>query len=211
MSKPTNRDKILQEGAKVVHRFGFGGASVRDIIQAAGVPQGSFTNHFHSKEAFGLELLDLYFLQVHALLQTTLQEDALPPLARLRGFMAANLRRMEDGGIENGCLLSNFCGETVAHSERIRLRLLDIFAELRAALAYCLTAAVQAGELPATLECEAMTDFILAGLQGSTMQAKVQRDAAPLRRFEHMLFEVMLPRPGARAMAQAARRERSAA
>jgi integrase len=30
---------------------------VRDVVQAAGVPQGSFTNHFTSKEAFGLEIL----------------------------------------------------------------------------------------------------------------------------------------------------------
>ena len=44
-----------------MHERGYAGASVRDIVQAAGVPQGSFTNHFASKEAFGLEILDLYF------------------------------------------------------------------------------------------------------------------------------------------------------
>ena len=59
MPKPSNREKILTEGMRVVHEHGFAGASVRDIVQAAGVPQGSFTNHFASKEAFGLEVIEL--------------------------------------------------------------------------------------------------------------------------------------------------------
>ena len=55
MSKSSNREKILTEGLRVVHERGYTGASVRDIVEAAGVPQGSFTNHFISKEAFCLE------------------------------------------------------------------------------------------------------------------------------------------------------------
>jgi len=43
-----------------VHQQGLAGASVRDIVEAAGVPQGSFSNHFASKEAFGIEILDLF-------------------------------------------------------------------------------------------------------------------------------------------------------
>ena len=42
-------------------RWGYQGASVRDICAAAGVPQGSFTNHFRSKEAFAEAVLNRYF------------------------------------------------------------------------------------------------------------------------------------------------------
>jgi hypothetical protein len=55
VSRSPNREKILTEGLRVVHERGFAGASVRDIVEAAKVPQGSFTNHFASKEAFCLE------------------------------------------------------------------------------------------------------------------------------------------------------------
>ena len=61
MNKLSNRDKILAEGMRLVLERGFFGASVRDIVDAADVPQGSFTNHFTSKEAFGLEILNIYF------------------------------------------------------------------------------------------------------------------------------------------------------
>jgi len=54
MPKPSHREKLLAAGLQVVLEKGYCGASVRDIIQAAEVPQGSFTNHFRSKEAFCL-------------------------------------------------------------------------------------------------------------------------------------------------------------
>jgi TetR/AcrR family transcriptional repressor of nem operon len=50
MTRPSTCDEILTESLRVVHQRGFGDASVRDIVQAAGVPQGSFTNHFTSDE-----------------------------------------------------------------------------------------------------------------------------------------------------------------
>src|ERR1700744_6170943 len=77
MPRPSHRGKILAEGLKVVHAQGFAGASVRDIVHAAGVPQGSFTNHFASKEAFGLEILDLYFSNGMAVLGETLRNDGV--------------------------------------------------------------------------------------------------------------------------------------
>ncbi len=56
MPRPSNKEKLLADGLRLVHERGFGASSVRDITQAAGVSQGSFTNHFASKEAFGLEI-----------------------------------------------------------------------------------------------------------------------------------------------------------
>src|SRR3569832_2096570 len=110
MPKPSHREKLLHVGMKVVHDRGFGGASVRDIVQAAGVPQGSFTNHFTSKEAFGLAVLDLYFEDACALMRRTLRNDALPPLQRLREFIDAS-GGMDEAGVKNGCLFGNYTAE----------------------------------------------------------------------------------------------------
>ena len=92
MAKPSNREKILTQGLRVVHERGFAGASVRDIVQAAGVPQGSFTNHFASKEAFGLEVIELYLAAGREVMRDTLLNDALPP-ARWRDQAIAAVAR----------------------------------------------------------------------------------------------------------------------
>src|SRR6201986_2632898 len=87
MPKPSNREKILTEGLRVVHERGFAGASVRDIVAAAGVPQGSFTNHFASKEAFCLEVLNLYHQNALEGIKRTLRNDSGPPLKRLHDYL----------------------------------------------------------------------------------------------------------------------------
>lgn len=176
----------------MVHERGFGGASVRDIVQAAGVPQGSFTNHFASKEAFGLEIIDLYFGASCEVMRQTLRNDALPPLQRLDAFIETGMDRLNQDGMRNGCLFGNFTAEASDSSETIRLRLNEIFAEVRAALAYCLHAAVAAGELPAGFDCEETAGFIVSSLQGANLLAKAERSPVPVQRFKRVLFTKIL-------------------
>src|ERR1700685_149208 len=128
MAKPSNREKLLNEGLRVVHDHGFGASSVRDIVQAAGVPQGSFTNHFASKEAFGLEVVNRYYVASCALLDTTLRNESLSPVQRLRAYLDANANRLNENGIRNGCLFGNFIVEASEHSEIIRARVVQILA-----------------------------------------------------------------------------------
>src|SRR5271163_1126856 len=124
MSRISNRDRILSEGLRVVHQQGFGGASVRDIIGAAGVPQGSFTNHFASKEAFGLEILEIYCENTRRNIAATLRNDALPPLERLAAYIDGTKDRLNSDSMRNGCLIGNFTAEASENSEPIRARVM---------------------------------------------------------------------------------------
>jgi TetR/AcrR family transcriptional regulator, transcriptional repressor for nem operon len=192
MSKPSNRDKILTEGLRVVHERGFAGASVRDIVQAAGVPQGSFTNHFASKEAFGLEIIDLYFARGCQTMRETLRNDALPPLERLGAYIDATKNRLNQDGMRNGCLFGNFTAEASDHSEVIRQRLVEIFAEVQDSVAYCLRAAVEVGELPPDFDCDDVAGFVVSSLQGANLLAKAQRSPVSVERFKQILFTRIL-------------------
>ena len=188
VAKPSHREKILTEGLRVVQARGFGGASVRDIVQAAGVPQGSFTNHFASKEAFCLEILDLYFKDVGAMIQKTLRNDSLPPLKRLRAFVDAQIKYLNRIGWRNGCLIGNFSAEASEHSEVIRKRLIEIYEEMRQAVAYCLRAAVKSGELSRKNDCDELAGFLIASLQGAILQSKAERSSVPIERYKHLIF-----------------------
>jgi TetR/AcrR family transcriptional regulator, transcriptional repressor for nem operon len=196
MPKPSLREKILQEGLKVVHANGYANASVRDIVRAAGVPQGSFTNHFGSKEAFGLEVIELYFANSLELFQRTLRNDELPPLQRLRKYIDEGKNRLNQDSMRTGCLFGNFTAEASEHSELIRLRLVEIFGEVRHAIAYCLRAAVKAGELSPCLDCDEMAAFIVSSLQGANLMAKAERSPVPVERFKEILFGAILKRVG---------------
>jgi TetR/AcrR family transcriptional repressor of nem operon len=192
MAKPSNREKILTEGLRVVHAHGFGGASVRDIVEAAGVPQGSFTNHFASKEAFGLEIIELYYARSREVIRETLRNDALPPLQRLGAYIDAAKARLSKDSMRNGCLFGNFTAEASDHSEPIRRRLIEIFADVQESVAYCLRAAVQAGELPPDFDCNEIAGFVVSSMQGANLVAKAQRSTIPVERFKKILFEMVL-------------------
>jgi AcrR family transcriptional regulator len=74
-AKPFNREKILVKGFHVVLGHGYCGATVCDIVRAGGVPPGSFTNHFRSKEALCPEILECYFTLVRENFEKTLRGD----------------------------------------------------------------------------------------------------------------------------------------
>jgi TetR/AcrR family transcriptional regulator, transcriptional repressor for nem operon len=191
-SRVSNRDKILSNGLQVMLERGYVGASVRDIVEAAGVPQGSFTNHFASKEAFSLEILDRYFANSRLAIGETLRNDALPPLKRLRAFVDANITTITKHDPKNGCLVCNFAAEASDHSEVIRRRVSAIFTELREAIAYCLKAAVKADELPKNFKTSDVADFIVSGLQGAWVVSKVERDLSFAENFKKILFSTVL-------------------
>ena len=192
MSRISNKDRILADGLKVMLERGYVGASVRDIVDAAGVPQGSFTNHFVSKEAFSLEILERYFANSRIVITDTLRNDDLPPLKRLRAYIDASIAAIRSHEVKNGCLVGNFAAEASDHSEIIRKRVSEIYTELRAATAYCLKAAVKAGELPKNLKINDVADFIVTGLQGAWLVSKVERDLALAENFKRTLFSTVL-------------------
>jgi TetR/AcrR family transcriptional regulator, transcriptional repressor for nem operon len=192
MSRISNKDRILADGLKVMLERGYVGASVRDIVDAAGVPQGSFTNHFVSKEAFSLEILDRYFANSRIVIADTLRNDDLPPLKRLRAYIDANIAAVRSHDVKNGCLVGNFAAEASDHSEIIRKRVSEIYTELREATAYCLKAAVKAGELPKNLKFNDVADFIVTGLQGAWLVSKVERDLTFAENFKKTLFSTVL-------------------
>ena len=192
MPKPSHREKFLDAGFAVVLERGYRGASVRDIANAAGAPQGSFTNHFASKDAFCLELLNRYYAMVEENVRLTLRDDAAPPLTRLEEWFDYLIALLKDLGPRNGCLIVNFSAEASEHSEPIRQRLSEIFREIHLSLVYCLRAAVKAGELPSSVECDELAHFLYAALHGAILQSKIARSPVPLERFKKNAFALML-------------------
>jgi TetR/AcrR family transcriptional repressor of nem operon len=81
MPRDSARERLVNAALDEFHRHGFNGCGVKDITQAAGVPKGSFYNHFESKEALALETLNRYG-QSRRL--EMLADSTQEPLARLR-------------------------------------------------------------------------------------------------------------------------------
>src|SRR5882762_9193914 len=192
MPKPSHRETLLHEGLKVVLAQGYSGASVRDIVRAAGVPQGSFTNHFTSKEAFAHEVLDLYFSLVRDNIDKTLRNASLPPLRRLRAWLDMQIAFLKKALFRSGCLIGNFSIEASDQSKLIRQRLVEMFKDINESIVYCLKAAVDEGELSASTDVREVASFLYSSWHGAILQSKVDLSIKPLQRFKRVLFRQVL-------------------
>ena len=86
MPRHNVREQIVEAGLKTLLQKGFNACGVRDITDAAGVPTGSFYNHFESKEALGAEIVERY-ASVNSR-HKALKDKTLPPLERLKRHFA---------------------------------------------------------------------------------------------------------------------------
>ncbi|WP_316396596.1 TetR/AcrR family transcriptional regulator [Bradyrhizobium sp. 33ap4] len=191
MPKPSLRDAILDAGLTEMFRTGYHGTSVRDVTAAAGAPQGSFTNHFRSKELFASEVLDRYFLYVRGLVAEALGDLTLTPRERLRSYLDLITGKLARDGFTRGCLIGDFSLEASGSSEMLREQLDDIFREWRAPFAACIAEAQATGEIASDFDPDQLADFLLASWQGAMLRMKVERSEAALTRFKTIAFQTV--------------------
>jgi len=196
MARRSLRDQILRAGLPVMFRCGYHAASVRDICTAAGAPQGSFTNHFRSKEAFAVEVLDRYFDYLQGLVAQALKDETLTPRQRLKQYLDIITGKLERDGWAVGCLIGDLSLEASSHSKRLRERLNAIFQEWRTPFASCIAAAQSAGEIDSQFDATELAEFLLASWEGAILRMKVERRPAALERFKTIVFETVFKKPG---------------
>jgi TetR/AcrR family transcriptional repressor of nem operon len=191
MARHSLRDDILQAGLHVMFRRGYCAASVRDICAAAGAPQGSFTNHFRSKEAFAKEVLDRYFDYLKGLVRQALHDENLTPRQRLQRYLEIITGKLERDRWAVGCLIGDLSVEASSHSRRLRQRLDAIFQEWRSLFASSIAAAQAAGEVDSKFDATDLAEFLLASWEGAILRMKVERSPAALERFKTIVFETV--------------------
>ncbi|MFD1050775.1 TetR/AcrR family transcriptional regulator, partial [Kibdelosporangium lantanae] len=117
MPRPSVRGRIVETAVVEFHRNGFAACSVDTITKAAGVPKGSFYNHFKSKEALAAEAIGRY--AADAEWNNPVDPD-LTPLGELRARFTAMRDVLVGNDYTRGCLIGNMGEEAADHSEVIR-------------------------------------------------------------------------------------------
>ncbi len=194
MAKRSHREAILEAGRTVMFRKGYVGSGVRDIVAEAAVPQGSFTNHFRSKEEFTREVLDRYFANLKGAMAQALGDKRLTPSQRINRYLDIIIGRLADDGFQRGCLIGDFSLEAAPQSELLRERLSEIFPEWSAPFADCIAEGQASGEISGAFEPNDLAEFLIAAWEGAILRMKVSRDAEPLERFRRIIFATVLKR-----------------
>ena len=192
MPRPSLRVKIVNSGVRTLHERGFAGAGIREITSEAGVPQGCFTNHFRSKEAFGIAVLERYHDRTQAIMDETLRDASRSPVERIRAYFAAISQWLEAADWRYGCLVGNMSLEVSEQSDQLRAHLVQVCSSLTRSFTECVRAGQDVGEIRNDLDADDVATFLLSSWQGAMMRMKVDRSPKPLEQFKRVLFAAVL-------------------
>lgn len=170
-----------------MHSRGFVNTGLKEILEAAGVPKGSFYFYFKSKEDFGQALVEHLSEFVSAFLNRHLDNRSLPPLDRLMGFFDASCALYEKNGFRGGCPIGNLSLEMSDLSEPMRVKLAGALSKMRTAIRKCLAESQERGELDKKWDPGDLALFMLNAWEGALIDMKVSKSMAPLRICRRML------------------------
>lgn len=171
------REQILEVAARLMAVRGYHRTALDDVLRESGTGKGNFYHHFQSKEELGFAILDRFVRRFTAhTLEPIFGDPAYPPLEQVDLFLARVLDAQRARNCVGGCPVGNLATELADSHEGFRERLAQAFDGWRASLAGALDRARAAGTLRADADPDGLARFLVAGLEGGILLAKVQKD-----------------------------------
>src|ERR1700722_1708281 len=172
MESRNTRDHLLQVGLRRIHATGYASTGVKEILDDADVPKGSFYHYFPSKEAFAKEVLKLYVRGEEERVGKILGGGSAAPLKRLRRYFEDLIAVYGQEGAVSGCMLGNLSLEVADHSDSIQSLLHLSFSSWQSAIAGILEEAMERGDLAKSNKPEELAAFLLNSYEGALLRSK---------------------------------------
>lgn len=174
------RDHILETAQTIISGKGFSAVGLNEILQASGVPKGSFYHYFGSKEGFGEELLESYFVGYQASLDALLTRPGLSGAERLMSYWEAWLETQSACDPKGKCLAVKLAAEVSDLSETMRAVLQRGTDQVIARLERAVEDGIADGSLSARLDAETTASTLYQLWLGASLRTKITRDRKPM-------------------------------
>jgi len=191
----STRDHLIGVGLELMRKHGYGATGLQEILDAAGVPKGSFYHHFGSKEEFTAAVMERYVAHEGTHCSEVLGNTRQMPLRRLRRYFEDLVRTAGQTAPIPGCLLGKLSLETAGASALLQNCLSSNFTGWQAAITSVVQEAVEKGDLPSSTRPDAMAGFLLNCWEGALLRSQADRSDQPLKDFLHYIFEELLVNP----------------
>lgn len=174
-------NQLLNAGQELFLTHGYNATGVQQITDLAGIPKGSFYNHFDSKEVFAAKIIDQYAEELRKNWVDMMKSAPPGPLDAIRHVFGQLITKHESDACWKGCLVGNFAAEMAESSELCRQRLAAAMKGWRSALAKLVRAAQEAEEIRQDMDAAVLAALIWDTWEGAILRMKVEQSTAPLR------------------------------
>ena len=175
------RAHLLAIGYQLIAQKGFTAVGIKQILDTAGVPKGSFYHYFASKEAFGEAIISHYFTQYKQRLDTIGSQD-VSAQQKLYDYFQNWYDTQQSGCAHEKCLVVKLSAEVSDMSEPMRKVLYAGYQQTITWLATQIKAGWADGSVPhpANVAAESMAKRWYFAWLGASLVTKISQTDTPL-------------------------------
>ncbi|MFE9445129.1 TetR/AcrR family transcriptional regulator [Streptomyces sp. NPDC006602] len=173
MPQVSVKGKLVEHAETVFREQGFNGASVQDITKAAGVPKGSFYNHFKSKQELAAAIVRQYARNTDV---SMFGDGDRSVIERLRTHFGVQAGRTEATGVEYGCLLMTMANDVPTAGDEVASAVRLSLARWTEALAVVIAEGQESGEIRSQEPAEDLAAFLIDAFEGGGLRGKATGD-----------------------------------
>ncbi len=186
--------RLLEAGHRLFWRNGYHATGIQEITDSAGVPKGSFYNHFGSKEAFAVRVIENYAKWVSnnwdgLLAQPDIAAEA-DHVGRIRLIFHFFIDHHERSQFL-GCLVGNMTAEMAESSPSCNVVLRKAMEQWSARLTRSLELAQASGQVRADMPARDLSTIFLDAWEGALQQMKLHSSAEPPRKMVASMLDTL--------------------
>ncbi|QEY25866.1 TetR/AcrR family transcriptional regulator [Neisseria zalophi] len=180
---------ILDVGYQLIARKGFTAVGLKEILDTAGIPKGSFYHYFESKEAFGEEIIE-YYLFNHQKHIDTISKKQITTRQKLYEYFQYWYDSQKNVSSREKCLIVKLSGEVADSSDVMRKALAKTYQVIIDWLCEQIKAGWEDGSLtPKTdISAESLASRWYYTWLGASLVTKISQSDNPLSEVWQMML-----------------------
>jgi TetR/AcrR family transcriptional regulator, transcriptional repressor for nem operon len=174
------KENILDIGVGLFNKKGYNGIGIKEVLDEAQIPKGSFYHYFKSKEDFGLQVVKRYSDSTLTFLRSHLEDNSKSPKERLIQFFDAMQEIYMKKECKEGCLLGNSATELADVNTSFSSLLQNEFVAYENIFECNIQQAQERGEISSDKSAKKIGAFILNSFEGALLRMKVDKSIEPI-------------------------------
>ncbi len=190
--KEENKNRALEVGVKILRQKGYHHLGLREVLEAAKIPSGSFYYYFKSKEDFALKALEYYTDYVTDFYTSKLLEGDISFKERLESLFEAEMEWLLSEDCRNGCMIGDLSSEMGGQIDTAQATLESSYGQLQDIVERFIREGQDKGAFSIEIDPTEMAMFFLSSRQGSIARVKATRSIKPYAVFKLKMISLIM-------------------
>ncbi|TRX54323.1 TetR/AcrR family transcriptional regulator [Fulvivirga sp. M361] len=190
--KEENKNRALEIGVKILSQKGYHNLGLREVLEEASIPSGSFYYYFKSKVDFVLKAIEYYTDYVIEFYKSQLLEGDISYKKRLESLFEAETKWLLSEDCRIGCMLGDLSSELAGQVDAAQRIQKSSYEKFQGIVERFLREGQDNGSFSMKIEPKEMAMFFLSSRQGALTMVKAIRSIEPYEVFKSKMMDQIM-------------------